>query len=114
MIGWADGGFAKYFARRKQIETKLNYVMELIDVGEIKVGKVNTVDMIADYWTNLLHPLTMPAKLTVLSCLNFVHFNTRFRTLKGVVVIGPCPTTSHLIIEMTLYVSLRVTTIGED
>lgn len=55
-IDWAEGGPAKQFVKRKNIDIKFNSVMKLIDDGEVKLKKVDTNKMIADYLTNPLAP----------------------------------------------------------
>lgn len=53
-IGWAQGGPAKHFSRRKHIYVKQNYFMKLIMINQIRLQKVNKADMIADYLTKSL------------------------------------------------------------
>lgn len=47
---------SKHFTERKQIDIRLNFAMELIKTGEIKLGKLVAAEIIADYLTNLLTP----------------------------------------------------------
>lgn len=49
-----QGGPAKHFARRKNIDIKCNYVMDMIKEGEMKLYEVDMADMITYYLTNPL------------------------------------------------------------
>lgn len=62
-INRAEGGPAKHFARCTHIDIKFNYVMELVVNGSVKLSKVDTVDMIADYLTEALTQRALPLQL---------------------------------------------------
>lgn len=50
----AEGRTAEHFAKREHIDLNFNYVMEGFDSNNIKVKKVSTQDMLADYQTKSL------------------------------------------------------------
>lgn len=49
--------------------------MELIEVGEFKLNKVNIANLIADHLTNPLAPMDYADTIKHANCFNFVHFN---------------------------------------
>lgn len=60
-----ERGPKKHFSRRKAIDIELNHVMDLIKEDEIKLYKVDTVNMMEDYLTYLSHPRNSAAQLYV-------------------------------------------------
>lgn len=58
--------------------------------------------------------MTMPEQLGVLNCFGFLYINTLARAPEGVLIIGPCITTWHLIIELIVYASLQVKNVGKN
>lgn len=55
-ISWAEGGAAKHFSRRKQIDLRYHYVIEKVRDGSIRLEKVGTEEMEADFLTKALGP----------------------------------------------------------
>lgn len=50
-ISGAEGGSAKYFARRKRIDVRHQYISEIVDNHEIVLAQVPTSGMKADFLT---------------------------------------------------------------
>lgn len=53
-IEWVVRGPAKHFARRKHIDIKHNYIMDMIQRGEVVLAKVECKHMLADFLTRPL------------------------------------------------------------
>lgn len=69
-IEWPEGGHAKHFGRRKHIDINFNYVMDLIEEGEIELYKLDTGDMIADYLTKPPAPKDLGSATTCAKMLS--------------------------------------------
>lgn len=55
-VNSAKGGYAKHLARRKPIDMRYNYVMDMVERTETEIVQIPSYEMSADFMTKPLGP----------------------------------------------------------